>query len=209
MDVVVVAGKTVTDLLDYGDEEEPGFYELVEPLCVEPPPTMLAVPEDTPLTVKDELDNAFSLYWHDASACGNRLRAALERLMDHYGVLVGVGAKLHARIEDFGKANAVQKDRLLAVKWLGNEASHESLSASDVLDAMEILEVVLEDLFGSREAERKRIDDRAKAIALHRGPVAAIPACPPMVVPTALPPVVSGPPEDPQESDSANQDCGA
>src|ERR1035437_667301 len=85
----------------------------------------------------------------DQGAAANRLRVALECLLDHVGIPRQEknqkgdvwDLKLHSRIETFEKAEANLGGQLMALKWLGNTASHEgNVTREDLLDALEILE---------------------------------------------------------------------
>ena len=70
-----------------------------------------------------------------------------------------------ARIERLEAKRPEIAYRLHAIKWVGHEASHSgSLKRSDVLDAFEILESILDDLY-------TRQDDRIEVIVkqINRG----------------------------------------
>lgn len=58
---------------------------------------------------------------------------------------------------------------LFAVKWLGNAGSHEGteLSANDVLDAYEIMEHLLEEIYSQRSTRLQAI---AKRVNRNKGP---------------------------------------
>lgn len=62
--------------------------------------------------------------------------------------------KLHNVIESFAENNPTLGAQLMALKWLGNTASHEgSVNRTELLDAFEILEYSLSELI-ERRSER-------------------------------------------------------
>jgi hypothetical protein len=77
---------------------------------------------------------------------------------------------LHHRIEIFEKTRPEVSERLKAIKWLGNVGSHaggKELTHDDLLDAFEILETVLIDLYSP---VRAAIERKAKLINSRKGP---------------------------------------
>jgi hypothetical protein len=100
------------------------------------------LPED----VRSELAKSFSLYHTDTAAAGNRLRAAVERLLDSQGI--EPGRDLYGRIQQFAKKELELSELLSALRLLGNEASHEgNVSKADLLDAYAVFECIAEQLF--------------------------------------------------------------
>lgn len=133
--------------------------------AVTPAPLAFQFPEKTPERVKDRLRSAFQLLWADHDAAGTRIRQAVEALLDDQKVrkaapvAPGSGKRrqsltLHSRIEIFSKKNAVVGDHLMAIKWIGNAGSHAGrpLTRQDILDALEMMEVVIEDLYVQHRA---------------------------------------------------------
>jgi len=60
-------------------------------------------------------------------------------------------------------------ERLMAIKWLGNDASHSGdLVVDDILDGFEIISDVLDELFAS---DKQRVERTTKAINRRRGPL--------------------------------------
>lgn len=67
-------------------------------------------------------------------------------------------ASLHARIEDFGVAHPDESEVLLAVKWIGNEATHgRELSIKDVMTCAEVLEAALMSLYDRSDSELRAL----------------------------------------------------
>lgn len=141
-----------------------------------PAPRMIEIPNGLPKGARDQLNAAFAAYWTSPSACGNRVRLCLELLMDHFRIkrwtISRKGPKperrrlnLHTRLELFGKKWPAVQDTLLAIKWVGNDASHDELSDNDALDGLELLEHVLEVVFdkdGPRRAKLVKEINRRK-----------------------------------------------
>ncbi len=113
---------------------------------------------------------AFSLYWIDLAACLNRIRNALELVLDDLKVpkstLDKVKKKrnrlnLHHRIEKLKSDRPKLKDIcdwMMAVKHLGNAGSHPGVPvfADDVFDGFDILERVLKDMYSEHPGEFAR-----------------------------------------------------
>lgn len=96
--------------------------------------------------------------------------------MDELGVtksLPGAYLSLHKRIKELETTDPVNAEILLAVKWLGNSGSHAGgLKRDDVLDAFDMVELVLVNLYDKTSAD---IMAKVKAINTHKGPVAPQP----------------------------------
>ena len=154
------------------DPQTGGFDTRLRLCFAFPGPPLFQIPKGCPEKVKVELEAAFQLFLPDPSAAANRLRAAVERLLDHFGVRKGTKHKriaLHNRIEQhFTRSHPRSAELLLAVKWLGNEGSHRALFHREVYLGFELIEDVLERLFVKR---RTRLARRARAINRSRGPV--------------------------------------
>ncbi len=87
-------------------------------------PHLLIFPlkEEYPKNIQKELAKSFSSFFSDSSSAGNKLRICIERFLDSQKI--SQNNNLHQRIVDFKKSNKDLGSMLLAVKWLGNEASH-------------------------------------------------------------------------------------
>lgn len=152
--------------------------EFVPRFFVEAPP-IFSIPDQCPNVVIRELGQAFALVWADVGSSGNRLRSAVEALLDDQKVprrkLNKTKRKmrplnLHERINEFRKKQPEAADLLEAVKWLGNAGSHASLmklSWDDLLDGFELFEHVIDLIYVGRAEKMKR---RAKKINKQKGP---------------------------------------
>jgi hypothetical protein len=127
---------------------------------IDPAVDIFNISAEIPEDIQDSLEESFSLFWGHPSSAGNEIRKALEILMDEMKIKnKGTNKKgeeyplnLHARIEEFGRIENGKYSglamKLLAIKWAGNAGSHEdALTREDVLDAYEVLEYVLEEIF--------------------------------------------------------------
>jgi len=74
---------------------------------------------------------------------------------------------LHHRIEKFLPKDVSTRTKLLAVKWLGNEGSHQgSITKVEVLEALELVENILEIVVVKRP---QYLDRMAREIAKRKG----------------------------------------
>lgn len=123
------------------------------PSAFEPTLFFFSCEPSTPMDIQSSLDEVFKLYWISSAACANAIRKLIERLMDLQAI---PGAVLDQRLKLFGTSHPMLSQHLLAVKWIGNEGSHQNeLERSDVLDGLELLAVVLSELYpDTRNAER-------------------------------------------------------
>jgi len=179
--VVLIADGSVEE---YWDEQIPSEYHkgrqyaaFFTPRMFHPPLRYFTIPGDVPLPVSELIDESFSLAWSHQNASGNAIRRSVETLMSEFKIAKTVLNKrgkrqpsdLHARIEKFKAKNAECAELLLAIKWLGNAGSHggKELKKSDLVDAYEIYEKVLNILYDSKA---KSIVQKAKAINKRKGP---------------------------------------
>jgi hypothetical protein len=174
-EAVAVAGES--SVVEEPDPEyvKQGWHTVHQPRVFLPAPALITLPEETPTDVVAQVRAAEAQVFAHASAAGNSIRTAVERLLDERGVRKTtinkkrrrVPLSLHSRIEEYQKKDSPNGGQLLAVKWLGNAASHLSLTQDGVFDALDILELVLEDLYSPR---RKQLAQLAKRVNRAKGP---------------------------------------
>ncbi len=165
-------GKYVTES---HDEEGPTVYSQRYTIsCFFPPIPLIRIPLKTPAKVQALLGRSFAPAFMDQSASGNLLRSAIESLLTDLKVPRFVISKkrkkqrltLHDRILRLPPSRKDQMEKLLAIKWIGNFASHDTLSVNGLRTAFEIVESVLEDIYGTKKLEMmrsvKRINRRKK-----------------------------------------------
>lgn len=152
------------------EAEEWGDYNSYNVRLVHPSPRIIKIPYKTPDSLKQELIASFSLFWIDSAACANKIRVAVEELMDQLDV--PYKKNLHQRIEEYQKTTPLIAEKLMAIKWFGNTASHEGrVRNSDLLSAYEIIEYVLEDIYCDMEEQIAKV--AAKLLTRH-GPKTAL-----------------------------------
>lgn len=177
-DVVTAAG--IATMSDWDPEAGIlGWEQTVQRFL--PAPQMIGMPSSTPDGVKAVVLQSYALYWSDPVAAGNRIRTVIERLLDHLrvrktrlstrpratGRRKRIRLSLHQRIEELRARHTDAADHLLAIKWLGNDASHGAdLDQDDVLDGLELLEEVLGDIFGD---QKQRLAKVTKEIIRRKG----------------------------------------
>ena len=127
--------------------------------------SLFQFPKQCPQTVKDELTKSFALYWIDLESCGNKIRIAIELLLD--ALAIPTMPSLHKRIECY--PDPTVKSYLLAIKWIGNTGSHaDTLTQQDILDAYEMMFKVLDVLF---EKTEDKLQQKANMINTTKKPI--------------------------------------
>ncbi|SEO01510.1 protein of unknown function [Actinacidiphila rubida] len=146
--------------------------------CFVPALPLIREGDSFPQTVKDLLVAASAILYLDPSSAANRVRAAIEELLDLHRVPRTFISKkhkrvrytAHKRIELFKERKpkfADAADLLMAVKWIGNDGSHgNELGVGDVLDGVELLNHALELTYDTSAADLRK---RAAAINKHGG----------------------------------------
>ncbi|MBN1462628.1 MAG: DUF4145 domain-containing protein [Paludibacteraceae bacterium] len=135
------------------------------------------LPDEISYEVEEALVLVFKLFWVNEAACANAIRKTVETILTDKNILKTKKTKsgkrdklsLHDRIELFKGRNPDIGNHLMAVKWIGNAGSHESeIDYDSLLDGLDILELVLNKLYSSKEKEitqkMKQINQRKKPI---------------------------------------------
>lgn len=154
-------GTYVTEVDD--EEQVPVMGQRYVILCFFPAVPLIRIPAAVPMNICALLKRAFAPAFMDQSAAGNLVRSSIEALLTQLKVARFVTSKgkrrrltLHERLLRMPSALDEQKAKLLAVKWIGNVASHATLEPWDLRTAFEIVENVLEDLYGTRQRDLLR-----------------------------------------------------
>jgi hypothetical protein len=157
----------VTD--DFGS-----YYDAYRLRHAWPPLRLVNCPTGTPDPVANATVAAGAVVWADPSAAANRLRLASEEFLTSLKVARftrGAGKRrltAHQRIQRLSITQAEMADALMAVKWIGNDGSHEGdLAIEDVLDGAQMLEHALSLKYGSEEdriVRRIREVNRSKGV---------------------------------------------
>lgn len=173
--MVGVVGKYRLVFLSDPAQAEETYYKEFAPRMFFDAPQVITVPEDTPDAVQAEIKRSFPLFWSDLDACGGCIRSSVERLLDHLKVrrtYIDKGRRkrlsLHQRIEIYRDTDAPIAEALMAVKWIGNAASHNSrLARDDVMDGYDLMAHVLRALFDRSDLQILRI---TRSVNGRRGP---------------------------------------
>lgn len=169
-------GETVVVAGEYRVVQDGGykFYEgnmwghAYKVKCFVPALSLIREDDHFPQPVMQLVVAASAVLWMDPSSAANRIRAAIEELLNLQGVPRFFITKkrerrrrtanerielLKARKPKFAEV----ADLLMAVKWIGNDGSHGSeLTVSDVLDGVELLNHALELVYDTSVADLKR-----------------------------------------------------
>jgi hypothetical protein len=134
------------------------------PKAIYPAPPIIEFPAKTPPEVIRELKISFGLFWNDLGSCANKLRVSVERVLDHFG---SSGRTLYERIGEFQKTYPEQAAIFDALRQVGNVGSHSGdNSRATILDAFEVYEYALFELFGSH---REYFNSLRKKIVARKG----------------------------------------
>ena len=177
----VVSSSGVGSIVQYMGYDEQGelsldYEERFSPKYFSPHLKIFDYQQDIPDEVKNELEISFSLFFCDPSSSANHIRIALENLLTHMNIkrFAAQNGKrryltLHERIELLPKKHLDIKDLFFAIKWLGNAGSHshKTVSSDDVLDAYELMEELLVQVFSNKSKNIKKL---ANKINKKRGP---------------------------------------
>lgn len=165
-DVVGVVGEFEVSV-DVEDDGEWRYYEFGRLRFATPPLVIMDLPTKTPEPVRQAIEQAAAILFSDPGSAANRLRVAVEELLTaarvrRFSVNKGRRSTLtaHARIELFTKKSPETKspgEALMAVKWIGNEGSHQQrLSVAEVLEGAELLEHALRLLYDDSDVLRAK-----------------------------------------------------
>lgn len=162
-------------------EDEHGEFEQVYedfflPKHFEPHLNLFHIPGDCPGTVSTPLNESFKLFFSSPGAAANNVRVAIEELLTELKIkrFTTTNGKrkfinLHQRIGLLPAKYAPFKDMIFAIKWLGNAGSHGhgEITMDDVMDAYELTEHILEEIYEPRVKKLKAI---AKKVNKKKGP---------------------------------------
>lgn len=177
---VFVVGEGSVKEHRYYDETNPKGWdsEVVEtfsPKFFQPHLHLIDYASKTPDDVSISLGKASAVYFSSPSASCNNIRIAAEEILNSLGVpesLVSNGSRLgfKQRIDLLPAEHQKVVALFNALRWLGNHGSHpgDSIGKEQALQAFEIMELLLEELFSNR---RRELLELALAINNSKGPV--------------------------------------
>ena len=179
-DIVSSSGVGSTEQYSVYDEEGgecSDYQDYFSPKYFSPHLKIFNYQKNIPDEVTDELDNSFSLFFCDPPSSANHIRMALENLLTHMRINKTVTKNrkrrylsLHERINSLPQKYHDIQELFTAVKWLGNAGSHSgaTVSSDDVLDAYELMEHLLTEIFN--EERKKNLKALAQTINKKKGP---------------------------------------
>lgn len=155
-------GNWVSDWTSY---YSPSFFH--------PPLQLIDYAASTPSEVISPLSVASSLYFTSPASCCNSVRVAAELVLNKLEIPEKEGEKTLSfghRINLLSEEQQTIKELFNAIRWLGNHGSHpgNEIEFDDALHALEIMEFLLEEVYGDR---RKELKELAAAINNRKGPV--------------------------------------
>lgn len=162
---ILMCGKVDIKLINLATEKgyERDYFETYYPEYFSPNLKIFHYENYYPKPIKLVLDKAFSLFFCDIYSSANKIRVTVEKLLDlkKFGKIKRCYVNktpipLYKRIDMV--TDTTVRDRLKAIKWIGNYGAHldeKKLTQENLLDAFEILHVILEDAFSQRNKNRK------------------------------------------------------
>jgi hypothetical protein len=172
-EVVVMAGETQIDQVVNDDGDGWTYEQMLKPRAVFPCLHIIKLDGDVPKLVQDEIRASFLLFWSDLGASASRLRASVERVLDDFKIpsttVSGGFLTLNDRIQQFKKIDPDHAETFDALRFVGNVGAHaDNLKREALLDAFEIYEDALEELFVKKKHKAK-IDALKKKIIAAKG----------------------------------------
>jgi Domain of unknown function (DUF4145) len=146
------------------DDQDIVYEDCLSVTYILPAFPLMEYPDGVPDQVQEAITGASQVLLSDASAAANRIRSAIEVLLDSQRVpklVSGSRSKhldTHGRIEKFRAKKPDAAKHLMAMKVIGNVGSHEReiLPLSVVLDGMEHFARALELIYDRNEAALER-----------------------------------------------------
>ena len=169
--------KTIEDWDEISQDIVEEYVDLFFPEYINPAPPMFDVPDRCPEEIRSCIKQASEMVWVDLESSLNKLRIAAETLLTQQKIpkyhpqqngKQRRQINLHSRIDLFKLKNSEAAECLMAVKWLGNHASHSGskLTLEDVLEAADLFSHVMDILYGTKKQTIKN----AQKINKKKGP---------------------------------------
>lgn len=118
------------------------------------PPILRLRPEHKDEEFAKALRQSFQLFWIDSASCANKIRTAMEYLLDCPPFLIkakkedGNEIRFNERLDVLKRSNESYFNLFDALRWLGNTGAHElSVKRSDVLKAYGVIDSIFHELF--------------------------------------------------------------
>ena len=175
-------GNIKNELIDELIEEEPAdvacdYSQIIHVVYynikyMHPPINIIDVSKDIPSSIEATLKESFSLFWNHQSSAGNKIRNAIELLLDDKKIVKRKKSQkgkyyylsLHDRLKEFKNIDSEMAKKLMSLKWLGNAGSHTFiLNKDDLIDAYEILDYILYEFY-VKENKRQKTNKMSKVL---------------------------------------------
>ncbi|MFA5075989.1 MAG: DUF4145 domain-containing protein [Patescibacteria group bacterium] len=158
----------------HGEPNSIQYFDYFKPSFFIPHLNIFKIAKNTPEEIKSSIEKSFELFFTNPSSSSNHLRIALEKTLDFLKIKkfeTKNGKRIlintHRRINLLPKKLSNFRDLFFAIKWLGNNGSHSDIiTIDDVMDAYDIFENILDELFDNRTEKTKKI---AKQINKNKG----------------------------------------
>lgn len=125
-------------------------YDVYYPKFFIPVIHIFKLPVNTPEKIAEIIETSFSLAWTDYSSAGNKLRVALELIVSD--LVPNSDETLGNKIKNISDDMSEIRDMIKAIKWLGNQGSHEAvLQEYDLAFAFKITKRVLDTLYPNKD----------------------------------------------------------
>lgn len=142
----------------YAYEADGGLVELFSPKYFLPNLKLISLPNNCPEVIKTALNESFKNFFSSPNSAANSIRISLEELMTVLGVQRYTNKNgrrnrllLHNRINKLPEKYDEIKDMLYAVKWIGNDGSHNNnIPLVDIISSYEIMEYVLDLIYNKK-----------------------------------------------------------
>lgn len=82
-EAVSVAGKGRVEMVQTSHSGDLDYIEFFYPEFVSPSPDLFQIPDECPDEILSEIQQAFIAVWCDYASAATRIRASIERLLDH------------------------------------------------------------------------------------------------------------------------------
>ncbi len=166
--------------IDYDGNDYSEYRAYFIPKYFEPSIKIIDTKDEYGKAINELLTESFSVFFLNSSLCANKIRQVVEQILNEFKikkftinkqkkrVVINVTQRIHLFQSKFNQHSDIAQN-LLAIKWIGNIGSHQNnVDRSQTLDAYEILQHCLDELFLNR-TKAKIINKLSKTIIKNKG----------------------------------------
>lgn len=158
-EIVSCIGDTHVSLDEYDYTlQEMNYTKYYKPKLFIPSLKFIDIPEKCPDKVTYSLQEAFALTFLSPSSAANKVRAAIENLLEEQfailpsksnGDFISLASRLKVFDTQYSQQHYKLHEILDAIRWIGNDGSHglSNLTHNDIFDAYEFMEYVLNEIY--------------------------------------------------------------